>query len=65
MQQVLGFQLDVHVPTSNGISSVKGALEKCVEFWWEELCASPWLIDTISKGYVLPFVAEPTPYLSW
>ena len=44
------FQLDV--PTSNGISSVKGSLEKCVDFWWEELCASPWLIDTISKGYV-------------
>ena len=54
------FQLDVH--TSNGISSVKGSLGKCVDFWREELCASPWLIDTISKGYVLPIVAEPTPY---
>ena len=54
------FQQDVL--TSNGISSVKGSLEKCVDFWRDELCASPWLIDTISKGYVLPFVAEPAPY---
>ena len=35
---------------------------KCVDFWHDELCASPGLIDTSVKDYVLPFVAEPTPY---
>ena len=50
------------VPTSNGISSVKGGLGKCVDFWRDELCASPRLIHTIVKGYALPFVAKPTPY---
>ena len=50
------------VSINNGVHSVKGGLGKCVDFWRDELCASPWLIDTIVKGYVLPFVAEHTPY---
>ena len=49
---------------SNGVHTVKkwASMGKCVDFWHDELCASPGLIDTSVKDYVLPFVAEPTPY---
>lgn len=33
-----------------------------MDFWKNELCAPPWVFDTIAKGYVLPLFSEPTPY---
>ena len=41
------------------VCTVKG---KCIQFWKEELCTPPWLIDTITEGYVLPLMSEPAPY---
>ena len=41
--------------------SMKGRLGKYVQFWREELCAPPWVIGTITEGYVLPLMSEPTP----
>lgn len=35
-------------------------IEKMCGFLAYELCASPWLFDTMIKGYVLPYIAEPT-----
>ena len=45
-----------------GTGSVRGRLHQCVNFWKEELCAPPWILDTITQGYVLPLFSEPTPY---
>ena len=42
--------------------SVKGKLCACIDFWCSELCASPWILDTIMNRYVLPFVSKPTKY---
>ena len=42
--------------------SVKGRLGKCAQFWREELSAPPWVIDTITEGYVLPLMSEPPRY---
>ena len=44
------------------VCTVKGYLGKCVQFWREELCAPPWVIDTITEGYVLPLMSESPPY---
>ena len=44
------------------VCTVNGRLGKCVQFWREELCALPWVIDTITEGYVLPLMSEPPPY---
>ena len=53
-----GWQL----PDKGECLSVKGRLGKCVKYWRHELCAPPWMVDTISTGYVLPLMSEPTPY---
>ena len=42
--------------------TVKERLGKCIPFWREELCAPPWVIDTITEGYVLPLMSESPPY---
>mgnify|MGYP003482286724 CR=1 FL=1 len=44
------------------VCMVKGRLGICIQFWREELCANHWVIDTITKGYVLPPMLEPQPY---
>ena len=44
------------------VCTVKGRLGKCIQFWREELCAPPWVVDTITEGYVLPLMSEPPPY---
>ena len=41
------------------LGTVKGRLFKCSPFWREELCAPPWVMDTITEGYVLPLMSEP------
>ena len=33
-----------------------------MKFWKEELCAPPWVLDTVMNGYVLPLLMEPTVY---
>ena len=45
-----------------GAGSVRGRLRQCVDFWRKELCAPPWVLHTITKGYVLLLISEPTPY---
>ena len=44
-----------------GAGSAWGRLRQCVDYWRKELCAPPWVLDTITKWYVLPLFLEPTP----
>ena len=41
---------------------VRGKLKGGSDFWRDELCAPPWVMDTISNGYVLPLMQEPPGY---
>ena len=40
--------------------SVKGRLAKHISFWRDTLQASPFILDTIQSGYVMPLQEEPT-----
>ena len=42
--------------------TVKGRLQSCMGFWKEELCAPPWVLNTLEQGYVLPFTSVPAPF---
>jgi hypothetical protein len=41
------------------VTSVQGRLRKSSKFWTDELEASPFVIDMITSGYRLPFLALP------
>ena len=41
---------------------IRGHMCSCLAFWERELCAPPWVLDTVKSGYVLPFYSLPTPY---
>ena len=34
---------------------IRGHMCSCLLFWEEELCAPPWVLNTVMSGYVLPF----------
>ena len=44
------------------ITQVKGRLEQNVQFWKEDLQASPFVISCIEEGYKLPLLHEPPQY---
>ena len=43
-------------------NSVRGRLKGCLDFWKEELDATPWTLNVHLHLYVLPFYNEPAPY---
>ena len=43
---------------------IRGHMCSCLAFWERELCAPPWVVDTVKSGYVLPFYSLPTPFYS-
>ena len=45
--------------SEQSVSSVQGRLRKSSKFWTDELEASPFVIDIITSGYRLPFLALP------
>ena len=53
---------DILLPRHGVYPTVKGRLHSCIILWREELCASPWVLDILRQGYVLPFTSVPTPY---
>ena len=46
----------------NDALSVKGRLAKHVSFWRDIVRASPFTMDIIQSGYVMPLREEPTRY---
>ena len=44
------------------IMFIRGHMCSCLAFWERELCAPPWVLDTVKSGYVLLFYSLPTPY---
>ena len=44
----------------NDTLSVKGRLAKHISFWRDTVQASPFILDTIQLGYVMPLQEEPT-----
>ena len=50
------------LPTLSSGSAAKGSLGQCVDFWRDELVASPWVLDIVMHGYVLPLLMEPAAY---
>ena len=44
--------------------SVQGRLQKCSGFWKEKLEASQFVLDIVTNGYQLPFIAFPQPMIA-
>ena len=40
-------------------AGVKGSLKNHIEFWKSTVKASTFVVDTLEKGYVIPFMSEP------
>ena len=46
--------------TKEHTPDVKGRLKEKISFW-EEICASSWVLSISRDGYALPFISEPEP----
>ena len=46
--------------TKEHTPNVKGRLKENISFW-EEICASSWVLSILRDGYALPFISEPEP----
>ena len=61
LDAISGVHGEFNLPRVSG-NTVNSSLRECVKFWREELCAPPWVLDTVMKGYVLPLLMEPKVY---